>query len=1303
LVFNETPVLRGAVEDPSPSIPVLTVGEARRSSITHEATRGGRGFIVRTIDSGINTTYGLFYGADKGEGLDLAGDFVHALNFGGKDAVQVGDALFIGVQDAIDAYGVHVATEGMNGPYYGMNAYGFDTSNLVEVGRQPSFSLSATIPCTSQGDHNLVNVLGTVAFCGVIQIGQNGQKSVQAPTPIADLTLTIRLPAVAGQSYRLQLLFAPARFSPKQHYFDVRVDGVLIAADFSPLVLNNGGDWHPQRQDSSHGEFLRHDMFARSSSVTVELDRSPYPPDMSMLIINVLTLEQLSSTEILTQFGGAALALLDDAYVSLPPMVLGRSMSVSQWIKLGTLFDGHEEGIVLFNSFEGPACGDSDACRNAVHNTLDRHGWFAVGNDVTTRRPADLWAAGVVFDEATAALFWEAACDDWRMVTFTVRERTLHAYTSDQLQGVGKLEAPFPRMLRQSNYVGAGHGTPFRPKTGGISLAIANFRLYDRSLSAVEVAALFNDPSGEHTSCCVAAGIRSPFGVGDIDLTPQAMGVLNTGEPAAAVVSIQAPNVDGGNSTGASDCSSAQAQQMREVDICGDLQLVSDCHGTVSDGIGPYAKSADCAVRLAGFVGGRYALTFEEFELEEGADFVRIFDGADGSASLVGTFSGKKPPAALTSSGPDLYLRFTSNENRQAVGFRITFACIGTPLKYWKPATVATKLSHGVLTEPTTLRSQQMACLSDLLLSVQCCADAELSCATARVTGISLSRHQLRGSVPEQLGDLGALRSLKLHDNFLTGTFPSSLGKLHLLQELQLSHNQFAMQARTDLSKILGGMLQLQTLNLGMSNEIADLHRSIILPAPPFHCRVGEPCGFTFSTRTTMGLPLPHGGLQVGVRTSDGGSDTLCPDLMDGDYECKLPPSWTAAQKEVDFVVSADGNDFVPIRTLVDPTTGMVSTQESYQRLAVLVASIKCTVAHAHPDGMGAQCICESGYYRRGTTGGGYSCEHCNRGQEPMEGGASCSLCVPGKYSSTGEACAFCSPGNEPNKLSGADGCIPCGGHSVSEGRHQCTNCESDQIADPSRTRCVCPVGLYNSSRYDGNTVQCVAKNLRAGVHKTPSSCAPCHGLLCVKCTAGLEMMPGWSTTGSKSPWIVFGCPFRHACLNTTEGQRCAPGHTGILCAECEPGYGLTGEECVECKTTVHRWCIATVVLSAMVAVGLVVYMWWHRQYYQEKGASAELSAQLTDNPLQYEQGHSPRSSWSSRVAKRRGNAYLVIRVLYQPTRILVGYIQVRGKPCVVTFGLIMFHNSAGRCTILHCCVLAFLGCSAISHIPAPS
>ena len=92
-------------------------------------------------------------------------------------------------------------------------------------------------------------------------------------------------------------------------------------------------------------------------------------------------------------------------------------------------------------------------------------------------------------------------------------------------------------------------------------------------------------------------------------------------------------------------------------------------------------------------------------------------------------------------------------------------------------------------------------------MSVQCCADVVADCANARVVGLRLAGQQLRGSLPEAIGRLGALQSLKLHDNFLTGTFPSALGQLHWLKELQLSHNQFEMQSRKTLSFILGGVL----------------------------------------------------------------------------------------------------------------------------------------------------------------------------------------------------------------------------------------------------------------------------------------------------------------------------------------------------------------------------------------------------------------------------------------------------------------------------------------------------------------
>jgi hypothetical protein len=103
----------------------------------------------------------------------------------------------------------------------------------------------------------------------------------------------------------------------------------------------------------------------------------------------------------------------------------------------------------------------------------------------------------------------------------------------------------------------------------------------------------------------------------------------------------------------------------------------------------------------------------------------------------------------------------------------------------------------------------------------------------------------------------------------------------------------------------------------------------------------------------------------------------------------------------------------------------------------------------------------------------------------------------------------------------------------------------------------------------------------------------------------------------------------------------------------------LCASQCVECKTTVHRWYVATVVLGAVAAFGLVVYLWWrHQQGKSKDDGGGELVMQLTDNPLQA-QGQT-RGSLSGRATERRNNAYLAVRVLYQPVRILVGYIQAR-------------------------------------------
>ena len=119
-------------------------------------------------------------------------------------------------------------------------------------------------------------------------------------------------------------------------------------------------------------------------------------------------------------------------------------------------------------------------------------------------------------------------------------------------------------MLRHNNYVGAAHHAPFQQKTGGITLAIADFRLYDRSLSDSEVSALFVDPASE---CCISAGLKDAFGVHNLDLSSLAMG----GQAPAAVAITPSSAQDNGiindESDAAQGCVSSDGDTTLELDI----------------------------------------------------------------------------------------------------------------------------------------------------------------------------------------------------------------------------------------------------------------------------------------------------------------------------------------------------------------------------------------------------------------------------------------------------------------------------------------------------------------------------------------------------------------------------------------------------------------------------------------------------------------------------------------------------------------------------------------------------------------
>ena len=98
--------------------------------------------------------------------------------------------------------------------------------------------------------------------------------------------------------------------------------------------------------------------------------------------------------------------------------------------------------------------------------------------------------------------------------------------------------------------------------------------------------------------------------------------------------------------------------------FCAGPSLLTGVSGIVTDGSGTanYANNANCSWRiLPQFAPDRIRITFTEFNTQAGADFVRVYAGADATGTLLGSFSGTSVPAPIVVSGPSAFVHFTSN------------------------------------------------------------------------------------------------------------------------------------------------------------------------------------------------------------------------------------------------------------------------------------------------------------------------------------------------------------------------------------------------------------------------------------------------------------------------------------------------------------------------------------------------------------------------------------------------------------------------------------------------------------------
>ena len=175
------------------------------------------------------------------------------------------------------------------------------------------------------------------------------------------------------------------------------------------------------------------------------------------------------------------------------------------------------------------------------------------------------------------------------------------------------------------------------------------------------------------------------------------------------------------------------------------------------------------------------------------------------------------------------------------------------------------------------------------------------------------------------------------------------------------------------------------------------------------------------------------------------------------------------------------------------------------------------------------------------------------------------------------------------------------------------------------------------------------------------AQCMPCSGLPCIDCTDGVRVSAGWSLGpgASQTPWFVFHCPEESACLNE-EGQKCRDGHEGHLCNVCKDDYSMLKGLCDPCSFVNSSVWTPVLMLTAVCLLVALVYV-CRRRASRADGPASSLELQLTDNPLQSDSSSpgSKRSSLSLRAVDRSDDAYMLVRVLYQPARILIGYGQV--------------------------------------------
>ncbi|XP_041439963.1 CUB and sushi domain-containing protein 2 isoform X1 [Xenopus laevis] len=91
----------------------------------------------------------------------------------------------------------------------------------------------------------------------------------------------------------------------------------------------------------------------------------------------------------------------------------------------------------------------------------------------------------------------------------------------------------------------------------------------------------------------------------------------------------------------------------------------------------PYLNSLNCVWKITVPEGAGIQIQVISFVTEQNWDSLEVFDGADNTATMLGSFSGTTVPALLNSTSNHLYLHFFSDISVSAAGFHLEYKTVG--------------------------------------------------------------------------------------------------------------------------------------------------------------------------------------------------------------------------------------------------------------------------------------------------------------------------------------------------------------------------------------------------------------------------------------------------------------------------------------------------------------------------------------------------------------------------------------------------------------------------------------------------